>query len=138
MKIEYLLDTNVVCELTRREPEPSVLRRLRAAWPVASISAISWHEIQYGLLRIPEGSRRDEIQGFVSRLAGMPVLPYAERPAMVHARARAALEQAGLPMGYADAQVASTAVAHGLTLVTRNTRHFRHFPGLRMENWFPA
>jgi tRNA(fMet)-specific endonuclease VapC len=38
-------------------------------------------------------------------------------------------------IGRADLLIASIAVAHGATLVTRNLRHFRQVPGLQLDNW---
>ena len=38
-------------------------------------------------------------------------------------------------IGRADLLIASIALAHRATLVTRNVKHFRQFPGLRVENW---
>ena len=38
-------------------------------------------------------------------------------------------------MGRADLLVASIALAHRATLVTRNVRHFNHVPGLVVVNW---
>jgi tRNA(fMet)-specific endonuclease VapC len=38
-------------------------------------------------------------------------------------------------IGRADLLIASIALAHRATLVTRNLRHFRQVPGLRVENW---
>ena len=39
-------------------------------------------------------------------------------------------------MGYPDALIAATAKAYGLTLVTRNLKHFEHVAALKAENWF--
>lgn len=50
--------------------------------------------------------------------------------------ARAHLEQHGRPIGNTDTLIAGIALAHGLTLVTRNTREFARVPGLRVENWY--
>jgi tRNA(fMet)-specific endonuclease VapC len=38
-------------------------------------------------------------------------------------------------IGRADLLIASIALTHRATLVTRNVRHFRQFPGLKVENW---
>lgn len=38
-------------------------------------------------------------------------------------------------IGRADLCIASIALAHSATLVTRNLKHFRQVPGLRVENW---
>lgn len=47
------------------------------------------------------------------------------------------LDKAGLSrkVGRADLLIASVALAHKAILVTRNLRHFRQVPGLRVENW---
>lgn len=52
------------------------------------------------------------------------------------AKTRAYLEQCGTPIGPVDTMIAGIALAHKLTIVTRNTREFGRVPGLRMENWF--
>jgi tRNA(fMet)-specific endonuclease VapC len=49
--------------------------------------------------------------------------------------ARADLERAGLPIGPNNTFIAAIAVAHGLTLVTANTREFERVIGLALENW---
>jgi tRNA(fMet)-specific endonuclease VapC len=40
-------------------------------------------------------------------------------------------------IGDMDLATAATALAHGLMLVTHNTRHFRRIPGLQLEDWYP-
>lgn len=52
------------------------------------------------------------------------------------ARARAHLERQGTTIGPVDTLIAGIALAHNLTLVTRNTREFERVPGLKIENWF--
>ena len=51
------------------------------------------------------------------------------------AQARAHLERLGTPIGSIDTLIAGIALAHNLTLVTRNTREFERVPGLKIENW---
>src|ERR1017187_857110 len=41
----------------------------------------------------------------------------------------------GTPIGPNDLMIASIARAHGLTLVTHNTREFSRVPGLKLEDW---
>jgi len=52
------------------------------------------------------------------------------------AHARAQLERQGTPIGNIDTLIAGIALAHQLTLVTRNTREFARVEGLQVENWF--
>jgi tRNA(fMet)-specific endonuclease VapC len=56
----------------------------------------------------------------------------AEKAALV----RAQLERQGTPIGTTDTLIAGIALAHELTLVTRNTREFGRVSGLPIENWF--
>ncbi len=44
----------------------------------------------------------------------------------------------GQPLPFVDGQIAAIAMAHGLTLITRNTRDFAAIKGLRLANWFTA
>lgn len=132
-----LLDTNVVSEAARPSPDPRVLRLLAATEPVAALAATTWHELRYGVERLPTGRRRDALADFVSGLARRyPVLPYDQRAADWHAAERARLERSGVQRSAADGQIAATAVTNGLTLITRNLGDFAGFRGLAAESWW--
>lgn len=133
----YLLDTNVVSEATRPAPHPAVLARLADVEGSASIAAVTWHELRYGVARLVAGRRRNGLEVFVRELPGrFPVLPYDQRAADWHARERARLEQSGQPRAFVDGQVAATAVTNGLVLVTRNVADFTGFHELQVESWW--
>lgn len=135
--MRFLLDTNVISEATRPVPDRGVLRRLAEAEGVAAMSAVTWHELRYGVARLDTGRRRDALEVFVQALpTRYPVLPYDQEAADWHAHERTRLEDAGLPRSIADGQIAATAVAHGLRLVTRNVRDFSGFDGLDVESWW--
>lgn len=51
---------------------------------------------------------------------------------------KARLEAEGTPLDDFDLALAATALAHNLTLVTNNTRHFTRVAGLRLANWAEA
>ena len=55
--------------------------------------------------------------------------------APTYGRIRAQLEQAGTPIGPNDMMIAAIALAHGLTLVTHNTREFERVAGLILTDW---
>jgi tRNA(fMet)-specific endonuclease VapC len=134
--LKYLLDTNILSEPGRKKPDLEVLTKLAANKGQCATSAISWHELQFGIQRMPAGKRRTELELLASAYADLPVLPYDKEVASLHARVKTGLEQAGRPMPETDGQIAATAEAHGLTLVTRNTADFKNYPGLKLENWF--
>jgi tRNA(fMet)-specific endonuclease VapC len=134
---EYLLDTNIVSELSRPVPDGSVVARLAAAESRAAIASTVWHELLFGVERLAPGRRRDGLRAFVTDIGGrFPVLSYDRAAAAWHARQRARLIAAGRPPAFADAQVAAIAVTHDLRLVTRNVADFVDFPDLTIENWF--
>ena len=67
--------------------------------------------------------------------ASFPILPYDEACAARHALERARLEASGTPSPFVDGQIAAIALVHELILVTRYAAGFRHFDGLRVEDW---
>jgi toxin FitB len=123
----FLLDTNVLSALRRPErAEPSLLKfaseRLGEG---AFISAVSVMEIEYGALLL---ARRDRPQSamLMEWLEGKLLPEYSSRildVTLAVARRCAALHVPN-PQAYRDAFIAATALVHGLTLVTRNTRDF--------------
>ena len=132
----YLLDTNILSEVIRTRPTPSVANRFETAVSAELLtSVICLEEIRFGTLIGPPGNRlweRTEAK-VLNRLA---LLPIDRRVALLAASLRAEWKTHGTPVGYRDGLIAATAQAHGLVLVTRNTRHFDHMTGLKLENWF--
>lgn len=132
-----LLDTNVVSEATRSKPDPQVLRRLAQTESTAALAATTWHELRYGVERLPDGRRREALAAFLNTLVHRyPVLPYDTRAADWHGVQRARLEASGVKVSAADGQIAAMAVTNGLTLVTRNVTDFADFTDLTIENWW--
>ena len=137
MVTEFLLDTNVVSELARPIPHRSVLDRLASVERRSAIAATVWHELVFGVERLPPGARRNGLRAFVDEVARrFPVLPYDRPAASWHARERARLTSTGRGPAFADGQVAAIAVTNDLRLVTRNDGHFADFADLVVENWF--
>ena len=64
------------------------------------------------------------------------VLPFDRDSAYQAAQTRAHLERLGTPIGSVDTMIAGIALAHELTIVTRNVREFERVPELRVENWY--
>jgi predicted nucleic acid-binding protein len=133
-----LLDTNVLSELMRPQPDPAVVAWVDAHSTAVRVSAITQAEIWLGIALLPEGRRRDLLtiaarDLFELDLAGQCLdfdAPAAEFFADVVARRR----RAGRPITTQDAQIAAIAVAHGLILATRNTADFTDIPGLELIN----
>ena len=60
---------------------------------------------------------------------------FNEAIATIFAETKAPLKRQGITIGDFDLLIASFALHHGMILVTNNTEHFQHIPGLQIENW---
>ena len=132
----FLLDTNILSELMKRDPAARVLARFEAA-PDEQLftSAICVEEIAFGASIAPAGNRHWE-RFETQVLPWLTVLEFGLNSAFLGGPLRGDWHRRGHATSYADALIAATAKAHGLTLVTRNARHFDHVSGLAVENWF--
>ena len=138
MKPFYLLDTCIVSEAVKPEPSPLVLEKLKKYEGLTAISAVVWHELLFGVNRLPGGRRKSRLEVFLRELVAphIPVIPYDDHAAWFHASLRAQLEKEGRSLSFADGQIASTALANNMILVTRNKSDFVGIQHLYIENWF--
>jgi len=136
----HLLDTDTLTYL--HAGHPRVVEYLKQlADPDVGTTIVSVIEILRGrfdfVLKAATGDELLRAQQLLTRseelLAQIDVVPIDERAVFQFDRLRALK---GLrKIGRADILVASIALAHDVTLVTRNARHFRRIPGLRVINW---
>lgn len=135
--MKYLLDTNIISELVKNEPNQAVLLKLDQYQHEVVTAAPIWHELQYGCRRLPQSRKRKIIESFLYEVLrpNMMILPYDEQAAEWHARERARLSSQGRMPPFVDGQIAAIAKVHGLTLVTRNIQDFELFSDLVLENW---
>lgn len=129
--MSYLVDTNVLSELRRRDPDANVVRWLEGR-PATTLylSVLTLGELRKGIEPLPESARKrrllDWLEVELPRFFAGRVLPIDER---IADRWGYVVAQAGRPLPAIDSLLAATALTHGLTLVTRNLRDFR-YPGL--------
>ena len=131
-----VLDTNVLSEFMRIEPEAKVL-----AWVDAqpamdlAISAITVAEILHGIARLPSGKRKQKLQAhalamFEEDFAGR-ILPFDAHAAVEYATLVADAEAKGRGIAMADAQIAAISRNRGAAIATRNVRDFE-FSGIEV------
>jgi len=132
----FLLDTNVVSDFFKHRAE--VTTRFQSAAPSSlAISALTVMEIEYGFERQP--AARSRFGTLWSALQyDLAVLPFETPDALSTARVRAHLARLGTPIGPFDLQLAGTALARGLILVTHNRAEFERVPDLALEDWWTA
>ena len=133
----YLLDTCILSEPQRSHPDPDVLGKLAFHQNRICTASVVWHELVFGIERLPPSRRRDNLQRYLLEVVAVtiPVLSYDEKAAAWHARQRALLAGHGQTPPFADGQIAATACVNDLVLVTRNLRDYARFPELRVEVW---
>lgn len=126
-----LLDTNVVSELTRPAPNPSVISWLDAQITEdVYLSAITEAELRFGIVILPPGRRRErlafEVENMLREDFERRILPFDSNAARMHAEIAAIRKAIGKPISYADCQVAAIARCRGAAVATRNVRDFEH------------
>lgn len=137
MSTLFLLDTNVISELTKQQPNSGVETQVCARQMACALAAPTVEELGFGIARLPKSTRRDMLERWLDGvLQRFTLLPYDHHAALWLGRERARLSLQGLPAPRVDGEIAAVAVANGLTLVTRNQADFANFEGLHIENWF--
>lgn len=124
-----LLDTNVISEPLRREPEPGVIEWIDAqALETLYLSAITVAELRSGIALLPAGKRRtgllENLERRVLPLFAGRVLPFDLPCTQTYAELIARAQKAGLAIAAADGLIAATAAANGFAVATRNTCAF--------------
>jgi hypothetical protein len=122
-----LLDTNVVSELVRKNPEPKVIDFLQSCdQPI--VSAVAFHEIAFGIAKLRDALARTRLELFLDgvkhRYSGR-IVNVDVAIAELGGRLRAAAARAGWMLFEMDSLIAATAMTKGARIATRNTRDFR-------------
>lgn len=131
--MSYLVDTNVLSELRRSNPDADVVRWLEGR-PATTLylSVLTLGELRKGIEMLPEGTRKRRLLDWLEvDLPGFFAGRLLPIDAQVADRWGHLVAQADRPLPAIDSLLAATALTHGLTLVTRNRRDFQH-PGLVM------
>lgn len=126
----FLLDTNAISEPKRPHPNAGVMAWLRDQLPSdLHLSVITVGELRRGIVRLEPGRRRDDLDFWLADM----ILRYADRILPIDlavierwATMAEANRAAGRASEMTDELIAATAHVHGLTIVSRNVRHFEH------------
>jgi predicted nucleic acid-binding protein len=115
----YLLDTNIISNVTRPTPSEALL-----AWMGGQvdddlfIASLTVAEIRRGILEKPAGRKRDQLDAWFS------VLAFDEKAALIWARLMAEGTEKGRPRSALDTIIAAIAEANGCIVVTDNEKDF--------------
>ena len=124
-----LVDTNVISETLRQQPDPAVVRWMDAqSIETLYLSAVTVAELRYGIAVLPEGRRRQVLHSGLEQsvlpLCEGRILPFDGTVAESYAELMAAARRRGRGVSAADGYIAATAHAAGLMVATRDTSPF--------------
>lgn len=138
MTAHILLDTNVVSELMRRDPDPAVLAWFDKYKDVEFvISSIVRSEILLGIALLPDGERKRKLTSAAKAMFEQDFevcLPFDAKCADTYANLVAERMRTGQPISTEDGQIAAIALASRLPLATRNSKDFSNIAGLTVLN----
>lgn len=126
------LDTNICSYILRRHPGSVVERFATQDRGQIWLSAIVAAELRFGAVKLRSPRLTSAVEAW---LAGFDVLPWPVDATHHYAQLRAALENAGQPIGNMDLMIAAHAMAEDSVVITNNAREFHRVPGLAVEEW---
>lgn len=127
----YLLDTNIISNVTKPDPAESLLEWMRRQSDSdLFISSLTVAEIRRGILDKPRGKKRERLEAWFAGPEGPQslfrgrVLSFDEKAAFVWARLMSEGRAAGRPRSDLDMIAAAIAEANECVIVTDNEKHF--------------
>lgn len=124
----FLLDTNVLSELVKPNPEPKVVSWLNDGMDedLMFLSVLTLGEIRKGIANVPQAGRRVAIEAWLEkdlrrRFSGK-ILAISEEIADRWGILAGHAQVKRIPLPVIDGLMAATALHHNLTLVTRNVK----------------
>ena len=137
-----LVDTNVVSELMRTEPEPAVVAWTRKQ-PSGTLyfSSLNEAELRYGAAILPQGRRRERllanIEAMLGSVFGDRVLTFDRAAALAYGHVAALRHAAARHLDPVDCLIAAIAHSHGLAVATRNLSDFECMEVELVDPWIP-
>lgn len=127
----YLLDTNIVSNLIKPTPSPQLLVWMEDQFDESLyISSLTVAEIRFGILRLPDGRKRRDLETWFLGTSGPQamfaarILPFDEKAALIWAIMMADGRNQGRPRSSVDMFIAAIAAANDCIVVTDNERDF--------------
>ena len=125
--MKFIADANLLSEPTKPDPTPQVLEWLRLNEEHLAVTPVILGELEYGILLLPSSKRKKQLEVWFEKIRSTArCLDFDSKAASSWARLLAHLKSKGHAMPIKDSLIAASAIAHNLTLATRNTRDFKN------------
>lgn len=137
--MSHLLDTCVISEFKKKQPEGKVIDWLNAQIEESLfLSAITIGEIQKGITLLPPSKRRNNLEGWLEMIIlryDTRILPLDTEVMQRWGQLTSQLEQKGRVLPFIDSLIAATVLVHRLTLVTQNEKDFAGTGAKMLNIW---
>lgn len=134
--MKYLVDANVLSEVTRPEPQVAVVQWLRKHERDIVVTPIVLGKIEYGIGLTTSIRKRKELERwFAEGMRRLRVIDLDTDTASIWAALLVRLRKQGKAMPVKDSLIAASALQHQLTIVTRNVSDFQN-AGVSLFNPF--
>ena len=128
--MQYLLDTNICIALIKNVPGVRE-KIIRAGIENCLVPDIAVAELYYGAAKSERPEHFDDVDFIVQHFEMLSIDPSLE----TYGRLKHELEKLVRPIDDFDLLIGAVAKQSNITLVTHNTKHFSHIPGIVLEDW---
>jgi hypothetical protein len=138
--MSYLLDTCVISEFTKLEPDRYVIKWLNEhSEETLFLSSVTIGEVQKGISKLQGGRKKRKLQSWLDRdlmnRFRHRILPVDTVVAVFWGQIQAAAESTGQPLPVIDGLIAATAMANDMTVVTRNVSDIERSGAPIVDPW---
>lgn len=134
----YIVDTNIISELVKRDPNASVLKWMENHSSSLYLTVVTIEEMRFGALMLPEGKRRAMLLETIDRIVdvyGSRTFSFDAQAAEECARLHCLAIKSGRTPTIEDLMIAAICLCHDAALVTRNVKDFDYL-GIELVNPF--
>jgi tRNA(fMet)-specific endonuclease VapC len=129
--MSFLLDTNIISDHLKR-PSGTFHRFVQHSGRLAIPTIVLGELYAWAYGRSDPATILGPLEDLTKQLE---ILPFDAESARHFGKLRVILSRGGVNVDSVDLMIASMALAHDLTLVTDNSKHFDNVPGLQHVNW---
>lgn len=141
--MKYLLDTCVISEIIKREPDDNVISWIQNQnEDDLYLSVLTFGEIEKGIEKLSDGSRKNHLKLWVvgdlkKRFKGR-IIPIDMRIAARWGEIQGIVELAGKPMLSIDGLIAVSGIVNNCTVVTRNISDMEQSSAVLLNPWLDS
>jgi predicted nucleic acid-binding protein len=134
VNFEYILDTNILSELTKSKPSLHIIQFLEKEKDNFCICTPVYQELIFGIQLLPVSKKKKMYLSFLHDVVeSLEIQSYDSVCASIHAKLRAEQQKKGKNLPYVDSEIASICIRNDATLVTKNPRDFVSIKELKLK-----